>query len=207
MAVTYNIQADIVNIHSDTPNHKDVFFVDTNVWYWQTYSRASATAQNYQVREYPNYIKKIRSVNSKLFRCNLILAELAHIIEDTEYKIFCAANGYDPEKFPKKEFRHNFPSERNNVTNEIDNAWNTIQQFSSAYSLIIDDPSAIKFITDLKNHKIDGYDLFYLDGVKTNGFKVLTDDGDFATVPGITVFTANLNVIDSARACGKLKIR
>ncbi len=207
MAITYNIQADIINIHSDTPKHQDVFFVDTNVWYWQTYSRASVTAKPYQVSEYPNYIKKIRSVNSTIFRCNLILAELAHIIEDTEFKIFCGSKGYDPEKFPKKEFRHNFPSERTNVTHEIENAWNTIQQLSSSYSLTIDDPAAIKFIIDLKNHRLDGYNLFYLDGIRTNRFQILTDDRDFATIPGITVFTANLGVIDSARDCRKLKIR
>ena len=40
-----------------------------------------------------------------------------------------------------------------------------------------------------------------------NGVHILTDDGDFATVPGITVFTANRTIIDAARDCGKLKMR
>jgi hypothetical protein len=34
--------------------------------------------------------------------------------------------------------------------------------------------------------------------------KVITDDGDFATVQGIQVFTANRNVVSTARAQGKL---
>ncbi len=36
---------------------------------------------------------------------------------------------------------------------------------------------------------------------------VITDDGDFASVPGITVFTANARVINSAAQLGKLVVR
>ena len=71
----------------------------------------------------------------------------------------------------------------------------------------IDDPAADTFVTDLKLHKMDGYDLFNLDLIRRLGVNVLTDDGDFATVPGITVFTANYSVIDAARKCSQLKIR
>lgn len=35
----------------------------------------------------------------------------------------------------------------------------------------------------------------------------ITDDGDFATVPGIQVFTANRNVIIAARSQGKMLTR
>jgi len=165
------------------------------------------TARSYQVNVYPNYLKKIRSVNCKILRCNLILAELAHLIEDTEYKIFCDNNGYTTQNFSKKEFRHNHHQERSQVTQEIENAWNTIQRFSTLFSFTIDETTANTFITDLKNHRIDGYDLFYLNGIRTNGLQILTDDGDFATVPGINVFTANFGVIDAARSCGKLQTR
>ena len=37
--------------------------------------------------------------------------------------------------------------------------------------------------------------------------QILTDDGDYCTVPGIQVFTANRPVIDAARAQGKLVAR
>jgi hypothetical protein len=207
MSIIYNIKADIIDIRIDKPKHQDIFFVDTNVWYWQTYSRASVTAKPYQVNEYPKYIKKIRSVNSKLMRCNLILAELAHLIEKTEYEIFCDENGYDTKTFLIKEFRHNFPSERSDVVSEIENVWNTIQKFSDAFSLTIDQLAADTFITDVKNHKIDGYDLYYLAGIRANKLQILTDDGDFSTVPDIGVFTANARVIDAARTCGKLITR
>ncbi len=37
--------------------------------------------------------------------------------------------------------------------------------------------------------------------------QVITDDSDFATVAGITVFTANNNVIQQAQQQGKLILR
>lgn len=54
----------------------------------------------------------------------------------------------------------------------------------------------------------DGYDLFILESMRSHGVvQVITDDGDFATVPGIQVFTANRNVIQAARAQGRLITR
>ena len=45
MAVNYNIQANVVDIRKDLPKSNDVFLVDTNVWYWITYTRASQSGQ------------------------------------------------------------------------------------------------------------------------------------------------------------------
>ncbi len=42
---------------------------------------------------------------------------------------------------------------------------------------------------------------------KSGVTQVLTDDGDFCTVPGITLFTANRGVVEAARVQGKLVIR
>lgn len=207
MTVAYDIQADVIDIRFDKPRHQDSFFVDTNVWYWLTYTQASVAAKSSQVRVYPEYIKKIRSVNGRLARCNLVLAELAHIIESTEFKIFCNAHKKDPDTYPKKKFRHNSPAERMDVIQEIESAWMQVEQLSVPVPVTIDDTAATTFIADLKTDKLDGYDLFYRDLLRKHMFSILTDDGDFATVPGISVFTANLQVIDAARKCGKLKMR
>jgi hypothetical protein len=37
--------------------------------------------------------------------------------------------------------------------------------------------------------------------------QIITDDGDFATIAGIRVFTANWNVIQPAKDQGKLIVR
>lgn len=41
MAVNYVIAADIIDVRVDTPKPEDVFLVDSNVWYWMTYTKAS----------------------------------------------------------------------------------------------------------------------------------------------------------------------
>jgi hypothetical protein len=52
------------------------------------------------------------------------------------------------------------------------------------------------------------YDLFILETLKKEGItNIITDDGDFATVSGITVFTANRNLINTAQLQGKLVVR
>jgi hypothetical protein len=42
MAINYTVQAEVVDISADTPKTEDAFLVDTNVWYWLTYSRRPA---------------------------------------------------------------------------------------------------------------------------------------------------------------------
>ncbi|MEH1789193.1 MAG: hypothetical protein V7L23_27350 [Nostoc sp.] len=64
MAVNYTVQAEVVDIRSDSPNKDDIFLVDTNVWYWYTYTNPSISSRPYQIIEYPSYLAKAISVNS-----------------------------------------------------------------------------------------------------------------------------------------------
>jgi hypothetical protein len=55
---------------------------------------------------------------------------------------------------------------------------------------------------------LDCHNLYFLQSVRAAGNShILTDDGDFCTVSGITLFTANRGVIEAARALGKLRKR
>ena len=80
MAVNYDIQADVVDINADTPQASDVFLVDTNVWFWMTYSKSITVSNPYQTNVYPDYINKALNAGSLLYRCNLSFAELTHLI-------------------------------------------------------------------------------------------------------------------------------
>jgi predicted nucleic acid-binding protein len=75
-------------------------------------------------------------------------------------------------------------------------------------AVTIDDITATAALNRLQTEKLDGYDLFILESMKNHEvIQVITDDGDFATVSGIQMFTANRNVIAAAKDQGKLKIR
>ena len=55
---------------------------------------------------------------------------------------------------------------------------------------------------------VDGFDLFLLEGMSRAGItQVLTDDGDYSTVPGLEVFTANPRVLAAARSASLLLVR
>ncbi|WP_204106302.1 MULTISPECIES: hypothetical protein [Spirulina sp. CCY15215] len=204
MSIYYNIQAEVVDICSDTPKKDDIFLVDTNVWYWLAYSQAShplASSLSYQIKHYPTYLKNALSFNSHLKYCGLSLAEVAHLIEKTEREIFNSM-------LKSKEYRHNHPKQRAKVVAEIQAAWGIVAHSAVSLDIPINETTTNAALTRLQTQPLDGYDLFILEAMKKENVKqVITDDGDYCTVPGIIVFTANKNVINAAKAKKKLKKR
>jgi predicted nucleic acid-binding protein len=200
MAINYTIQASIIDITVDTPKAGDVFLVDTNVWYWMTYPSAAYYAAGH-FSNYPGYLNKALAVNSKIHHSGLSLGELAHLIEKTEREIYEKAVC----TIKSKEYRHNITSERSRVVSEIQAAWGQVTSLANQLTLTIDAQTTTAALGRLQGEKIGGYDLFLLESMKSNGVvQIITDDGDFATVPGIHVFTSNRSVINAGRTQGKL---
>ena len=203
MAINYSIQAKVVDITTDSPRADDVFLVDTNVWYWMTYPNATSYVPS-QLANYPGYLNKALAADSKIHHSGLSLAELSHLIEKTEREIYERSNG----TIRPKEYRHNLSGERSRVASEIKAAWGQVVSLADPLAVTIDEMTATAALNRLQTEKLDGYDLFILESMKNHGIvQVITDDGDFATVTGIQVFTANRNVIASAKDQGKLKMR
>lgn len=207
MTINYVINSEVIDIMSDTPNADDIFLVDSNIWYWLTYTRASLSdppPKYYQINEYPKYINKVLLSKGKLVRCSLCLSELIHRIESTEYQIFERTNI----NTKIKEFRYNYQIERQNVIQEIKASWAQVKSMSKPISFKIDQKVENKAMTRLDSQFIDGYDFFILEAIgQTKIRKIITDDGDYTSVPGIQVFTANRNVISCASTQGKLITR
>lgn len=203
MAINYIIHAEVVDITTDSPKVDDAFLVDTNVWYWMTYPKATSYVPG-KLAEYPGYLNKALAEDSKMHHSGLSLAELSHLIEKTEREIYERSNG----TIKSKEYRHNLSGERSRVVSEIKAAWGQVVSLADPLTVTIDAITAVAALDRLQTEKLDGYDLFILESMKNHGVvQVITDDGDFITVSGIQVFTANRNVITAARDQGKLKIR
>ncbi len=207
MAIHYTVQAEVIDITADSPSAEDAFLVDTNVWYWLAYSRASQSARPpapYQTSHYPSYTNAALGAGARIFQSGLSLAELTHLIEKTELEIYEAANG----RIGTKVYRHNLPLERARVVAEVNAACGLVATLGKPLPITIDAPTATTALKRLQTEKVDGYDLFILESMRSHGvLQVITDDGDFSTVPGIQVFTANRNVIHAAGSQGKLKAR
>ncbi len=206
MKPTLSIKADVIDITSDTPLPSDSFLVDTNVWYWMTYSRASlAGAQTYQVSDYPQYTNSALNAGSGIFQSGLSLAELSHVIERVEREMYEKANAI---KIPTKVYRHNRPAERLKVSSEIQSMCMQVLSMANSIDTMIDATFAQTAISRISRDLVDGYDLFILETMDSKGIsQIITDDGDFATVAGIQVFTSNRNVISAASQQGRLIIR
>ncbi|MCK4791537.1 MAG: hypothetical protein KAV87_47840 [Desulfobacteraceae bacterium] len=204
MPINYSIQADVVEVISDDPLASDVFLIDSNVWYWMTYSNASVYSFSYQLSDYPQYVNKALKVGAHMCHTGLSLAELSHLIEKTEHKIYKQAHG---EIFPK-EYRHNLQNERTKVAAEVQAAWVQITRLAAIIDVVIDNPTTSAALTRFQTEKLDGYDIFILEAMGKHGLiQVISDDGDFATIAGIQVFTSNRNVIQAAQAQGRLSVR
>lgn len=209
MAVSYKVQAEVIDLRSDAPGPADAFFVDTNVWYWLTYTRyrlayGPKQPRSYQVRDYPTYIKRARAAKAKLFTSGLCFSELANLIERNELDIFRMSKG----PIEIKEFRHNEQAERNQVVTEIQDAWSMAKSFAGFVNVLLDEPLTDKVCHDITSCSADPNDLFMVENsIKAGVSQIITDDGDFATISGIRVFTANRNVIQAAQDQGKLIVR
>lgn len=201
--VNYDVRADVIDIANDNPRKSDKIMVDTNIWYWMTYTNASM-AENpprpYQTTRYDQYVNAALNVGAQLFYSGLSLAELSHLIEKVQREIYERTNG----RIGTKDFRHNHPNERTGVVAEVQSAYAQIGSLAAILPVTIDTQSTHAALERLKTEKVDGYDLSILETMKSNGVnQIITDDGDFATVLDIQVFTANHNVINAARMHSK----
>ncbi|MGI0494043.1 hypothetical protein ACN4EG_19850 [Alkalinema pantanalense CENA528] len=203
------VRAKVINLITDQPQPGDRFLVDTNVWYWLTYTRAKLSPKppkSYQTQHYPTYIKAALQAQSQIFWSGLSIAELSSLIERSEWQIFCATHQRRPEDFSLKEYRHGSPQERQQqVIPEIEAAWGLIETSGTCLETLVDQPTTAQTIGNLTIQELDSYDsLMLTTATKTGINQVITDDIDFITASGITVFTANRNAIAAAKAQNQL---
>jgi len=211
MAVNYVVQAQVVDLRTDTPKPADRFYVDTNVWFWTVYARLGLSPKPpwpYQAHDYPSYLKTALAAGADLRWSGLSLSELAHRIEKTEWEIYCNTVAGVPPR--EKEFRHNLPVERQRVMQEVETAWQAVEAMGNALDkpVVIDATTTANALQELKARALDGYDVFSLHTALASGVNsILSDDGDFCVVPQVTLFTANRTVLTAAQAQGRLVVR
>jgi hypothetical protein len=207
MPPVYTVRARVIDIRTDTPRPTDAFLVDTNVLYWLAYPSAGATpgsATPAQMTTYNAYLQRSIAAGGIVYRTGPSLAELAHLIEQNERDIYAGADT----PVTTKEYRHNLPSERARVVTLVQDAWAEVKRQSQPLSLVIDDPATDAALVRFATQPVNGFDLFLLEAMSAAGVtQVLTDDGDYCTVPGLAVFTANPRVIAGARSAGLLVVR
>lgn len=206
MAVNYKVAADIHDINFDKPQPSDVFIVDANVWYWMTYSRASLrinTPAPYQTRLYPEYINQALAVGAKIYRSAHALVELTSIVEVAEAEIYRKQTNL--QTFSVKEFRHSSASVVKVYKDEISSIWAQIKTMGSDLEQTLNDDLCDRFCQEHALQTLDGYDILISVLAKSHGLtRIITDDGDFSTIPGLIIHTANARVLSAAQRRGRM---
>lgn len=188
----------IKSIDSEIPFHKDKYFVDTNVWFWFTYCASKeielkTAPRRYQLEKYPDFVEKVLDSGAKIYHCPLVYAELANIIERTEFEIYIAKN--PTLKKTRKEFRADSEC-RQLVINEIRMAWDTINTISNSLDFSLSNKIVEGVHAVIENSTLDPYDSFYCYLMGYVGInKIITDDADFNSVDGTELYTANRKVL------------
>ncbi|MEL6492746.1 MAG: hypothetical protein AAFQ95_22580 [Cyanobacteria bacterium J06621_3] len=211
MSINLRVQAEVIDITTDTPQPEDIFLVDTNIWLWQTYPNVTLNANKTIVRrsrDYSRYLRKTLSAGSQLKYSGLTLSELAHVIEKTERDIFKREQGLP--KLSAKAYRHSYPSARETVTLLVKAAWDQVTSLATSADVTVDAELTQKALHRFQTQALDGYDLFLLEAIssiRNSPVQVLTDDMDYACVPGIQLFTQNRLVLEQAHRQGMLVLR
>jgi predicted nucleic acid-binding protein len=214
MTVNLSVQAAVIDIRTDRPRQGDLFLIDTNAWIWQTYPNALAVPNQpaqvarvgQKISEYSSYIQAARNVGSTLAYSGLILAELAHVIEKSEFEIYRRDTG--PRDLKLKEYRHNLASERSHVVSLVELSWAQVESIASLIKSIINESLTQAALRRFQAAALDGYDLLIIEAAEHEGVtQFVTDDMDYAVVAGIQMFTTNQDVINAAQAQGKLLVR
>jgi len=177
------------------------------VWFWLVYTKASQRSQSlhYQVTAYPGYMDLAREAGSELMHSGITLAELADQIEQTELEIWNAVN---QKEMKLKPFRHGLPVTRSNVVAEIVVAWDQVAAWSKSLPCLVDEAVTRASLGRIELFCLDGHDALLVETIRQAGIRqIITDDGDFVTVPHIQVFTANRGALRAAAAQGKLMKR
>jgi predicted nucleic acid-binding protein len=205
-----DVRASIINIENDAPGPSDRLLVDTNVWYWTCYSRASLTdhpPERYQSKLYPAYVQEVIAAKGMLLRCAFIFSELCELVERSERQVHNGTLAPGSELTPKG-FRHGDSALRAQVRSEVELAWLQVKRLSGVVSCNIGDTTVEQAISGLRAAEIGGHDALILASMANTGITgILTDDSDFATVTGLQVFTANRWIIRAAQPKGLLIAR
>lgn len=197
----YIIVSQFVDISQYDPRPEDSFFVDTNVWFWVASQIASQGLSRFrakQIRIYPDFIKKVLNVKGTLYRSELSFSELSNLIERTEYDIFKRETGID---ITQKAYRHEYAHRRSDVIEEIELTWSLVEAMSVSIPVNLTSNFTHMVIDRMGTNKLDPYDACMVESLLAEGIplRIISDDADFSSVSEVTLFTANIGVLESEK--------
>ena len=207
MAYTYDVQANIVHASKYRPTGKERILLDTQVLLWMFYPKLSSPMRGInpparaQLKVYPTLLKFLISAKSMLYYTGFNLPELFHQIERFECGLHCYGTKVE---MKSKQYRHEVPDAMQQILDEVQMIWQKISRIAHLISVSLNTNFLQDSLTYYGISRVDGYDRFMLEVVRTAGVPlwILSDDGDMACVKGVTVVTENQSVLADAYSKG-----
>lgn len=193
------VRASVVDIATDQPKNTDRVWVDSNVWFALTYSGVSPQeAKRYAA--YSNYIGKLHKAGGDVLVSPVTFAEVARTIEHSEFTKHQARNNGPLDPKLKKATRLD-PAYWATVVAEIETSWKQIGKIGRLGAQPMSAGCATSAVAGMKGgNLLDGGDaVMVADALREGVDLFLTNDGDLASVSGITVITALPRTLNLAR--------
>lgn len=187
----------ITDIYQFSPiNSTTLYFLDTNVLYWYTNPRVSATKLTKQAQVYYDFVDHLTSAGNPLITSVYNLTELLNVIEKNEFSLYKELHP-DEDYLTKKDFRR-MSSERQKLQRIMQTTLNNVRNICKIVDFSFEQSKITEFVNSLTDHRCDIFDYMILDNcVKEQTLNIISDDSDFSTFDNIKLFTANTSVIPS----------
>lgn len=194
-------QSRVISIEHDHPLPSDRVLIDSQILIWLCYARGQKPKSGVHTR-YDGYVKAALQAGAQLWHCPLQLSEIAHIIEKQESEYFGASQG-KPIKI--KDFRR-FTKEHDEVSKLVETAWAVTGQLAPyCAELVLTSSEADTACQRFREEMLDTYDIYIAEAMRQNEVDfILSADRDFVHSSGMTVLTADLEVIDIAKRENRL---
>lgn len=186
----------VINLNTySSINNTRCFFLDTNVLYWYTYPRFSLPGHlNPSAQIYYDFIDSLTSAGNPLKTSVYNLTELLNVVEKNEYDIYCKLHPDLP--LSRKDFRR-MAGERQKVSQMIKTTMNNALNICSITDFNFTSETLKSFSDEFTNHRCDVFDYAILKNcISTKDINIISDDGDFSSMPGINLYTANENILN-----------
>jgi hypothetical protein len=180
------------------------YFFDANLWLKILKPAINPSPKDIKYLEFVERFKN-DSGQPKIIITAFLLSEVINrYLHDVSYKRFC-----DKQKqvSPPKSYYKQVYRASSDYKNDYVNICDDIDAYSSIFTLVSDDLGGKIDLTHVLQNPIlslDFNDQYYYLLAKTNGFPIVTDDGDFF-VEDVQILTYNSVLIDRAKSAVVIK--
>ena len=224
MLTSAHVQASVVDIGNPASALPSSLVADANILYWIFYPNFSSLAfaggrgpLPYQTREYPAYWARVARNGCVFHTATATIGEFAKVSEYAEMEAVWLTDPAPPQPDPanpstrfdarvSKCARYHYAAHLLTIRSDIETI---VRSMLRSISLL--DPAASAAAeraaasTAWLNSLGDFPDAMLVSSALSQGVDCfLSDDSDFATFSGTTLYTANRRIIHAARAAGKL---